>query len=60
MVKMYTGWGRNGRAFTREEFKNSYIRRSFGGKKYSYAQYIRDIMTPKGKKLKSALRAAMR
>ena len=55
----FTGWGRKGKPFTREEFKKSHIKKSFGGKRYSYKQYQKDIR-PRSKRLKKFLKISMK
>ena len=59
MKKLNVGWGKKGKPFTIEQFKKSYIRKSFGGKNYSYKEYIKDI-NPRGLKAKRIVKAAMK
>ena len=59
MVKKLTGWGIKGKPFSREQFKNTFIK---GSHKMSYKQYLIDI-SPKNYRTprqKLGLKTAMR
>ena len=60
MTRLIVGWERKGKPFTREQFKKSYIRKSFGGSNFSYKQYLRDIAELRRKRLRMVLKPSKR